>query len=75
MTKILQIIPAPGKLEALFEEAEGTGSGSPIVCFALTEDEHKQRKVRPMYMDMFGGVFFPEDEENYIGVSVGRCCG
>ena len=72
MTKILQIIPASGNMEALFVDDKGdTGTGLPIVCFALVEDENKQRKVCPMYMDAFGEVDFPEDETRYTGVSVG----
>lgn len=72
MNKILQIIPASDKLEALFVDAEGdTGIGYPIVCFALTEDESKRRKVRPMYMDAFGEVSFPDDEMGFNGVSAG----
>ena len=70
-TKILQIIPAPAKLEALFEEEEGNGIGYPIVCFALTEAEGGGREVRPMYMDAFGSVAFAEEESSYIGVFVG----
>lgn len=70
--KILQIVTAPEKLEAIFlDEREDTGTGYPIVCLALVEDDNKQRKVRPMYMDAFGEVAFPEDEPGYNGVSVG----
>lgn len=72
MNKILQIIPAPDGLEALFVDTKGdNGTGLPIVCFALVEDENKQRKVRPMFMDNFGGVDFPEDEPGYNGVFAG----
>ena len=38
MNKILQIIPAPAGLEALFEVKEGEGIGIPVACLALVED-------------------------------------
>ena len=48
MNKILQIIPAPAGLEALFEVKEGEGIGIPVACLALVEDSDKRREVRPM---------------------------
>lgn len=71
MSKILQIIPAPAGLEALFEVRDREGIGIPVVCLALVEDSDKRREVRPMCADACGGIDFAEECSNYVGLSMG----
>ena len=71
MNKILQIIPAPAGLEALFEVKEGEGIGIPVACLALVVDSDKRREVRPMCAAACGSIEFAEERENYVGLSMG----
>lgn len=67
--KILQIIPAPTNMYAMFEGDGKTGSAYPVACLALVQRSDGSRDVEPMIADG-SCIEFAETSEDYIGVTL-----
>lgn len=66
--RILQLIPAVG-WTAVYREADGTSFYTPVVAFALVEEDGDAdiRYVVPMNVDA-DGVDFADDASNFDGI-------
>lgn len=70
--KIIQIINTSRKMNALYDNEDGTTFESPIVCLALVELEDGERYVELMSItDGDGHIDFSSMEEsNFLGVKI-----
>lgn len=71
--KIIQIINTSRKMNALYDNEDGTTFESPIVCLALVELEDGERYVELMSItdgDDGDIDFSSMEESNFLGVKV-----
>lgn len=65
--KIIQIIPAPAGMSAMYENADGSMYELPIVALALVEEDGV-RNVAPLDMEGYGEVSIATDVPNFCGM-------
>ena len=70
--KIIQIINTNRKMNALYDNEDGTTFESPIVCLALVELEDGERYVELMSITEGDGHidFSGMDQSNFLGVKI-----
>ncbi|MCY1602120.1 hypothetical protein [Staphylococcus pettenkoferi] len=70
--KIIQIINTNRKINALYNDGDGTTFETPIICLALVELEDGERYVEMMDITEGDGLidFSGMDESNFLGVKI-----